>query len=277
MNATNVSAEANRLGRQAENSPLLEHAIRVGLVAYGTVHLLIAWIAVQLAFGSDQGSASSKGALQELAKAPLGDVLLFVVAGGFAALVVWQVVEALGGHRDKRGRKRVLKRLGSALKAIVYGGLGLSALEVAMGGHSGRGGDNTQPMTARIMAMPAGPLLVAAVGLVVVGVGCRLVYRGFSEDFREQLDVRGHTGGSGSAYVKLGKVGHVAKGLAFFVVGGLFLWAAWTHDPRKSGGLDQALHELLRQPFGAAIIVALGVGFACYGLYAYAWARHLDT
>jgi hypothetical protein len=60
------------------------------------------------------------------------------------------------------------------------------------------------------------------------------------------------------------------------VVGGLFIWAAWTHDPQKSGGLDQALHKVLQQPFGAPMLVALGLGIACYGAYAFAWARHLD-
>lgn len=271
----NVSAQADRIGRRAESSALFDHAVRVGLVAYGIVHLLIGWIAVQLAFGSDQGSASSQGALSQLAKAPLGEVLLYVVAAGFGALVVWQLTEALTGHRDQQGRKRMTKRTGSGCKAVVYGALGWSALKVAMGG--GSSGGNTDGTTARLMSMPGGPLLVAAVGLVVLAVGCRLVYRGLSEDFKDELDVRGHIGNKGKAYVTLGKVGHVVKGLAFFIVAALFVWAAATHDPKKSGGLDQALHALLREPFGVPMILLLGAGIACYGLYAFAWARHLDT
>ena len=40
-----MTGSAERLGRQAENSDWLDHAIRVGLVAYGLVHLMIAWLA----------------------------------------------------------------------------------------------------------------------------------------------------------------------------------------------------------------------------------------
>ncbi len=274
MSAGNMSVDAANVGRRADDSKFLDHAVRVGLIAYGVVHLLIAWVAIQLAFGNDAGSASSKGALSQLAKTPLGGVLLYVVAAGFAALVVWQLIEALVGHRDQEGKKRVFKRLGSGLKVIIYGGLGLSALKIAMGGGSSSGGTDT--MTAKVMSMPGGQLLVGVVGLAVLGFALRLIFRGLSEDFADKLDIRGRMGDAGKAFVTFGKIGYVSKGLAFFVVAGLFMWAAWTRDPKKSGGLDQALHQVLQQPFGMVMLIALAAGFACYGLFAFAWARHLD-
>ena len=275
MNAGDVTAQAEQVGRTAQKSEVLDHAIRVGLIAYGVVHLLIAWVAIQLAFGNDKGSASSQGALSQLAKTPLGGVLLYVVAAGFGALVVWQLLEAAAGHRDQDGKKRVFKRLGSVFKVVIYGTLGWSALKFAMGGGSGGGGTDTT--TAQIMSMPAGPVLVGIVGLAVLGFALRLIYRGLSEDFAVKLDIEGRLGNSGKAFITFGKAGYVSKGLAFFIIAGLFLWAAWTHDPKKSGGLDQALHQLLQQPFGVPMLLALGAGIACYGLFAFAWARHLDS
>ena len=52
---------------RADNSEWMDHAVRVGLVSYGVVHLLMAWLALRLAFGDGGGSASSQGALQQLA------------------------------------------------------------------------------------------------------------------------------------------------------------------------------------------------------------------
>ena len=274
MNAHDVAAQAERVGRKTDDSSLLDHAVRVGLVAYGIVHLLIAWVAVQLAFGSEEGSASSDGALSQMASTPVGGVLLYVVAGGFGALVLWQLVEALGGHRDEEGTKRLFKRLGSGLKVVLYGLLGWSALKIAMGGGSDGGGTDT--LTARLMAMPGGQILVGLVGAGVLAYGGRLIYRGLSESFMEKLQAKGRSGNDGKAFRLFGKVGYVSKGLALFIIAGLFLWAAWTHDPKKSGGLDQALHQVLDQPFGMPMLLALGAGIACYGLFAFAWARHLD-
>jgi hypothetical protein len=274
MNAGDVSVRAQQIGRKADGSKAFDHAVRVGLIAYGIVHLLIAWVAIQLAFGDNQGSASSDGALSTMAKTPVGGVLLYVVAAGFAALVIWQLMEAIGGDRDAEGKKKLFKRLGHASKAVLYGALGWSALKIAIGGGSDGGGTDT--ITAKVMAMPGGQLLVGLVGLAVLAYGAGLIYRGLSESFMDKLKAEGQFGDTGKAFVLFGKTGYVSKGLALLVVAGLFLWAAWTHDPKKSGGLDQALHKVLEQPFGMPMLVALGAGIACYGLFAFAWARHLD-
>ena len=45
------------------------------------------------------------------------------------------------------------------------------------------------------------------------------------------------------------------------IVGGLFCYAAVTHDASKSGGLDQALFEVLDQPFGPFLLAMVGAGW----------------
>lgn len=270
----NMSAHAVRAGRRADASDLMDHAVRVGLVSYGVVHLILAWLAVRLAFGDHGGSASSQGALHQLSQSTAGRISLYVVAVGFLALVVWQALEALWGHRDEDGGKRVLKRVTSGAKVVIYGSLALTAFKTATGSSSG--GSGTEGLTAKLMGMPGGPLLVGAVGIGVVVVAGFLVHRGWKEKFRSKLDVNGKTGKDGRAYVLFGKLGYLSKGVAVAVVGLLFLYAAFTHDANKSGGLDQALHKVLQQPFGAPVLVVIALGFACYGLFCFAWARHLD-
>lgn len=277
-----MTDKAAELSRSADSSDLLDKAVRVGIVSYGVVHLLIAWLAVRLAFGDSAGKASSSGALAEIAQKPLGQVTLYVVAAGFVALVVWQGIEAAAGHRDEEGKKRLVKRVTSAGKAVIYGALAFSAAKTAAegggggGGSTGGGGGGTDSMTASVLGWPGGQLLVSLVGLAVIGVAGALVWRGLSEKFLKKLDAEGRSGDSGRAFVIFGKVGYVAKGVSLAVIGGLFLWAAWTSNAKKSGGLDAALRQVLEQPFGSALLVALAAGIACFGLFCFAWARHLD-
>jgi hypothetical protein len=268
-----VSMQAEQAGRRADNSEWMDHAVRVGLVSYGVVHLILAWLAVRLAFGDGGGSASSKGALHELAQTTIGRISLYVVAIGFVALVLWQVLEALWGHRDEEGGKRLFKRLTSAGKAVLYATLAFTAFRTAIGSSSS--GRSTDGLTARVMGMPGGTVLVGGVGVAILVVAGFLAYRGWTEKFRSKLESEGKTGKDGSAYVTFGKVGYLGKSVAIGTVGALFLYAAFTHDPRKSGGLDEALHRLLQQPFGAPVLVLIAIGFACYGLFCFAWAKHL--
>ena len=56
--------------------------MRVGLVAYGIIHLLIGWLALQLAFGDRSGSPDQQGALQQIAQESYGDALLWIIGIG---------------------------------------------------------------------------------------------------------------------------------------------------------------------------------------------------
>jgi hypothetical protein len=269
-----VSTQAEQTGRRADESTAMDTAVRVGLVSYGIVHLIIAWLAVRLVLGDGSGSASSQGALQQLASTAVGRVSLYVVAVGFLALVLWQALEAVWGHRDEDGGKRILKRVVSAAKVVLYASLAFSALRTATGSSSGNGG--TDGITARLMQLPGGPLLVAAVGAGVLAVAGFLAYRGLAEEFRSKLQPDGQTGKDGRAYVLCGKIGYVGKAVALAIVGALFLYAAATQDAEKSGGLDVALRKLLAEPLGGPMLLLVALGFACYGVFCFAWARHLD-
>ena len=256
------------------NSDAIDHAVRPGLVAYGVVHLVLGWLALQLAFGDSQGSASSSGAVRTLAQQPFGLVLVWLVALGMLLLVVWQLWEAAAGHRGLDGSTRLRKRLTSLGKSLVYGYIGVSAVTIATG--SGSSGGGTDSMTARVMQLPGGQVLVGLVGAGIIGIGGYLVWKGWSEKFREDLTAKGRRGDSGTLAIWLGKVGYVAKGLALGVVGVLFGYAAVTHEAKKSGGLDQALQEVLQQPFGPYLLAAMAVGIACFGAFCFVHARHLS-
>lgn len=266
---------AQDIGGRAEQSTALDHMVRVGLVAYGLVHLMLAWLALQLALGHREGKTTTKGALAELAEQPFGHLLVWAVAVGMFLLVLWRVLEAAFGNRDEDGSDRAKAAVVSVTKAVIYGVLGVSAVKVATGGGAG-GSGGSQGMTAKLLGLPAGPWIVGLVGLAVIGYGGFLAWRGWSEKFAEHLDAEGRTGTSGKAFMGFGKVGYIAKGVSLALVGGLFCWAALTHDPEKSGGLDQALRTLLEQPFGRVLLVLIAIGIGCYGLFCFARAKHLS-
>jgi hypothetical protein len=271
---THTGDRLEQVGAEADRSDWLDRAVRLGFVAYGFVHLMIAWVAVQLALGRSNGSPSAKGALAQLADEPFGHVLIWAVAVGLFLLVAWRILEVVGGHRDADGADRVRARLVSAGKAVIYGGIGVSAVRVATG--SGGSSKGSRTMTARVLDWPAGEWIVGLVGLGILAYGAGLVWRGCTDGFLENLDGEGRSGDSGTAYTWLGRAGYVSKGVAIGIVGGLFCYAAINHDPRKTGGLDQALREVLDQPFGPVLLLVIAAGIGCYGLFCFARARHLS-
>lgn len=272
--ARDAADQALGTGRDAAHtisrSPAYRALVKVGLVSYGIVHLLIGWLAVTLATsGSDNGETSNSGALRLLADAAMGRVLLGVVAAGFAMLVVWQLVLLLVGHREFEGLKRWRKRGSSLLRSVIFGYLAIASARLASGPSASQDGQQQQSFSRRLMELPLGEFLVGLVGLAIVGYGVYQAIKGIRGTFNEDLD-RNLTGTGRRA----AGAGFIAKGVAYGLVGVLFVTAAVTFDPEQAGGLDQALHGLLERPFGAALLAAVGVGLGLYGLYCFYWARH---
>jgi hypothetical protein len=118
------------------------------------------------------------------------------------------------------------------------------------------------------MSVPFGRVLVAAIGVAVIAVAVSQVVKGVRKKFTEDLAAN-----PGKAAVPLGMVGYCAKGIALAIIGGLFIWAAVTYDPKKAGGMDAALTTVRGQPFGTVLLIVLALGLACFGAYCFLWAR----
>ena len=156
--------------------------------------------------GSGSGEASQQGALAEVAAQPFGAVLLWVIVIGLFAMTIWQIVEAIWGHRDRpAGWKRIRKRLGSAGRAVAYAAIGIAAVRTVLGS-SGSGNNKEEGWTARLMSVPFGRILVIAVAVAIIVLGVRLVRRGVKKKFTEDL-----AGGVGPGVVRLGQAGYIAR------------------------------------------------------------------
>jgi hypothetical protein len=114
-------------------------------------------------------------------------------------------------------------------------------------------------------------VLLAVVGAGIVVLGVYLVYRGIAKRFVETIRVP--SGAAGRATVLLGQVGYAARGVAVAVVGILFVVAAFTADPNKASGLDGALKAFVALPFGAVLLVLIGLGWIASGVYTMLRAR----
>lgn len=264
---------AEAAGAEARDHPALEWGARAGFAVYGVVYVVLGWLAIQVAVGDGHSaSVSRQGALEEVARQPLGGTMLWVAFVGFCALTLWEAATAIGGHRDQEGATRLFGRLGSAGKAVVFAAFAVSTARVALG--SG-GSSHTQGGTARLMRLPAGPVIVGLVGAAIAGYGCYSIVKGLGDRWRKELDPEGERGDLGTVITFLARAGYASRGVAFGIIGGLFVWAAFTQDARHSGGLDQALQRLRGAPFGSVLLILVAVGLACYGVYNIAKAWYL--
>lgn len=274
--AQDDSSAADKAEELGQSAPV-EALARMGLVAYGLVHLLIGWSALVIAWGGSRaGAADSSGALKTLAAQPFGRLLLALVAIGLLALAAWQITEAIWGVRDRTGMKRRRKQISNTGKAAFYATLGVSAAEVALDGGraSGSSSNSQQRATSGVLAWPGGQSVVVLAGLAILAVGVASARRGLTKSFRKEIDSSSMSEAAWTLITRLGQVGHLAKGVALGTVGSLLIYAAWTFDPQKSRGLDGALRKIVEQPFGNVLLTAVALGLMAFGLFAVVQSRY---
>ncbi len=268
-----VEDAADVAAEDVAEHPAFEAVARGGFVTSGLVHILIGVIALRITFGGSSQDADQGGALQTVASAPGGNILLWIGGLAMAALVIWHVAEAWLGARWRRGARERVRHIARTLgKAAVYGVLAVTVLRFAAGGSSDSG-EQTSELTAGLMGSVPGRIGIVVVGLVVIGVGCFHVYHGASRGFEEQLRVpRGH--GAAGTVIITGVLGFIAKGIALVGVGLMFGWAALGADPEKATGLDGALKGMVVLPAGGVLLGVVGAGLILYGLYSVLRARY---
>jgi hypothetical protein len=264
---------------RAAQSDTLEHLARVGLIAFGVVHLLVAWLAIQLAwFGLSGESADQSGAMAALAETTFGKPLLWIIAVGLIALAAWQAAEVFrwrwGWSAEGKTRTKALRKSANALiKAGVYIALAVLAIRFATGGGQSSS-QSQQETTAGVFSWPAGQWIVGAAGLVLIGVGAWHIRKGMNKHFLKQIDTTMASPKALRLVTRLGQVGFPGKGLALIGVGALLIWAAVTFDPSKARGLDGAMHTILGLPFGQILATLIAIGIAAFGLFCFVRARY---
>ncbi len=270
--------------QRAKNSKVTQGLGRAGMVCIGLVHVIVAYLAIQVAFGDSSQQADQKGAVSEIGSNPFGQVLLWVLAVGLVAYGGWQLMmAAVGFHWITKSGKRTRRRIGAVAKAVIGISLGLYAARMAIGDDSsgsssgGSGDQQQQEFTAKLLSLPAGQILVAAVAAIVLGVGVAAVRKGVKKSFLDDLDLGDLPNGTQKWVRRLGMFGYIAKGVVLGIIGVLLAFAAFRSNAEEAGGLDAALKTLAAQPFGMVALIVVAVGLAAFGVYCFAAARAHKT
>jgi hypothetical protein len=242
--------------------------VGVGLVTYGIVHLLIAWIAVRIELTGVRSSDSQDEALSAMAQTVFGEVLLWITVFGLGALTLWQVFETIWRRAPQETRlNKTFGRLGSSFSAIAYLTLGISAARVAFVGHAARDGRRIATESTEVEEVLL-RVFAVVVGIVLVALGIRAIYRGarirFLDDLKESVSTK---------VIVLGQAGFIGKGITFSIIGALMIVTGF--DGRTGApGLQAVIRLINLSPAGGVLLLLKAFGLALFGVYCFVWAAN---
>jgi hypothetical protein len=240
--------------------------MRFGYAARGLVYVIVGALAFVASVDGGR-TPDSRSALGSLLQMPFGKMLLLLIALGLVAYSLWCFIGA-GLDLDDKGTdaKGWTARAAQIISGAVHLVLAFSATALARGTESPSGGnDRTEHWTAVLMQQPLGRWLVALIGAVAIAIGVQHCVKAFREKYKENI-----------RYTQMAqrldpmlKLGLIAHGVVVALVGTFFLWAAWTADPSRAGGMRDALLIVRNADASQTLFTVLGVGMIGFAAYCF--------
>ena len=232
---------------------------RVGFAARGLLYIVIAMLVLRSGRSED-----ISGALAELGRSG-GDPLLLAMAAGFVAYGLWRLADAalnIEGHES--GARGLGGRFAAAGSGIIYSALAWQSIRLIEGA-AASSTDGAEEGARTALALPGGPLLLVAAGMILVGAGLYQLVKVHRCSFCDHLE----PAVASQPWVRwMGRGGYAARGVTF-VVSGFFITSAGL-DARASeaGGMEEALRWL-----DSPVDLAVAAGLLLFGLFSLVEAR----
>lgn len=260
--------------------PYTKKFARLGFYTKGFIFIVIGALAILVAVGKRGGEelADPTGALERIAQASHGKIILLVFTLGAIGHGAWNILRgAADVDNAGKGVAGIIKRIAACGIGFFYWFLAYQALNLlaATRANPAGGAEAIQKtLTAILLALPLGALLVGIIGLSVIGVGIHECYSGVTGKFQEAFRLREMTGARRWSVTVLGFFSFLARGLLFGLIGYFFVVAAIDYDANNAIGLDGALLTLAQSYFGKTLLFLTAVGLVCHGILSIFEARY---
>ena len=269
-----MQADVRSQTRDAVRSPAFEVLARAGFVARGVIYGTVGLLAIQVAMHAGSRPANQRGAMEAIQQQPLGHWLLVAVAIGLAGYSLWRFVQAFfGSGPEGGGDHSMLGRVVAASSGLAYAALCLLAVSILLGTSTSSSG-SPHKSTAGVLGWPGGRWLVGAAGALFIAVALYQGYKGVSRKFLEG-DKTAEMGPATRTWITvIGVIGHLARMVAFGLIGIFLIRAAIDYAPSKARGLDGALASIAHHSYGQFLLAIVAAGLIAFGLYSIADARY---
>ncbi|GLC25246.1 DUF1206 domain-containing protein [Roseisolibacter agri] len=244
----------------------------MGYVARGVVYLLVGGTGLFVAVGLAERARGSSDAIRLLTQLPMGRVLIAALTVGLVGYSTLSFVAAVRAPEGTTGARGAIVRAADAIAGLVYAGLSALAVRL-LADPTADTGSASEQWAARLLALSGGRTLMAVAGLVVACAGGYLAYKSIALPVTAQLERRKVSPAVVRAVVWLARMGLAARAVLFTLCGALLMRAAATGEPRRVGGLGDALDTLADAPAGPVVVGLVALGCVAYGVYQLAKAR----
>ncbi len=257
--------------------PYIKTLAQLGFYTKDFLFIVIGILAIMVAIGEKGGQlADPTGALSRIAQATYGKVILIIFIAGAFGHGAWNVLRGVADV-DSAGTnlQGISKRVIAVSVGLFYFFLAWTAWSIVFTAHvTVENGTLQKTFTALILALPFGAIVIAVIGLVVIGAGINECYRGITGKFQEDFRLRELEGSKRQIVSALGALSFTSRAVIFGLMGYFFIMAAIESNPNTAMGIDGALWTLGQSYYGKTLLFIAATGLVCHGVLSLYEARY---
>lgn len=251
----------------------LNKCFSFGYIAKGIVYVLVGGftLATVLGFSGGGGIEGPKGIIQWVSNQTFGNILVGLLGLGLLGYALWRIYRGIADPTGEgHDASSAVKRTGYIVSGLANGTLAVLALRLALGGGGG-GGQSKQGLVARMLSEPWGQWVVGIIGAIVIGVGVYQIRKGIKAEFVK--DISWHRI-SNDTIKKIGRYGHIARGVVFGIIGFFLIMAATRSNASEFKGTEGALEWLAANPYGLWLLGLTSAGLLLFGVFSVMKGRY---
>ncbi|MDQ3101157.1 MAG: DUF1206 domain-containing protein, partial [Bacteroidota bacterium] len=145
---------------------------------------------------------------------------------------------------------------------------------LAIGGSGGGDGDSRQFVVSKILQQPGGQWIVGAIALFFIGYGIYQIYRALSGKFKKHVNQWQMSNKERSVYMRIGRLGFIARGIVLGVIGFLFIKASIASNASQAQGTEGAFQFLHDSGYGPWLMGSVAFGLFAFGVFCVVQARY---
>jgi uncharacterized membrane protein len=148
----------------------------------------------------------------------------------------------------------------------------MAAINAATTGE--RATSNSQQNAATVLSLPGGQLLMFVGAAIFFAVGVAQIVNGLALNFTKILETERMSPEELRATMWFGRLGMVARGILFGLIGWFAFQAAMDRQPGEVGGVERGLQAIAHAPGGPLLLGLMALGLVCYGLFMFVEAKY---
>jgi hypothetical protein len=244
---------------------VLEPLARLGYAAKAVIYAIVGTLAILTAVNRGGAITDTSGALRVVLRQPFGRLLLIALAIGLCGYAIWRWIDAIADpDGDGSSAGGLMVRIGNMARGLVYGALGLEAIQLLRGA-GGSNGNDVEFWTARLLAFPFGVVLVGIVGLILGAYGVSEIIKAVRGTDAKidwspvHRDVR-------PVVQAISRFGVAVRGGLLITLGVFLVRAAFTSNPNEAADPRESFLRLGGLIDGRWFLALLAAGLVAYAV-----------